>query len=163
MKNTACIQLVLLLACAVLCPSTAAPVEEALPKELRIVFIAYENPDQLVDDVRPVVAYLEGHLGIGIKHFVAIDYAGVVEALRNKTVDMGFMGALQYVMAHEQSGAYPILGELYNGESYYVSRIFVRTDSGIKSPSDLKGKTIAFVDPISSSAAPLRASGSQRA
>jgi phosphonate transport system substrate-binding protein len=43
------------------------------------------------------------------------------------------------------------LGEIYNGKSSYVSRIFVRKDSGIKNLSDLKGKTIAFVDPLSSS------------
>lgn len=119
--------------------------------ELRIVFIAYENPDQLVEDVRPVVAYLEDALGLGIKSFVATDYAGVVEALRNETADMGFMGSLQYVMANELAGAYPILGEIYNGKSYYTSRIFVRKDSDIKSVFDLKGRSIAFVDPISSS------------
>lgn len=119
--------------------------------ELKIVFIAYENPDQLVEDVKPVVQYLEKTLNMKVKHFVATDYAGVVEALRGKRADMGFMGPLQYVLAHEQAGAMPILGELYNGKPYYVSRIFVRKDKGIKKLSDLRGKSIAFVDPISSS------------
>lgn len=121
------------------------------PKELRIVFIAYANPDQLLEDVRPVVGYLNQQLNIRIKPFVASDYAGVVEALRNKTADMGFMGPLQYVIAHDQTGASPILGEVYKGKPFYVSRIFVRKDSGIKTLEDLRGKTIAFVDPISSS------------
>lgn len=119
--------------------------------ELRIVFIAYENPDQLLEDVKPVVAYLEGRLKMKIKPFVATDYAAVVEALRNNSADLGFMGPLQYVMAHEQAGAIPILGELYNGKATYTARIFVRKDSGIQSPADLRGKTIAFVDPLSSS------------
>ena len=118
---------------------------------LRIVFIAYENPDQLIESVEPVVAYLEKRLGTGVKHFAATDYAGVVEALRNGTADVGFMGPLQYVMARQQAGAYPILGEIYDGSSTYVSKIFVRKDSGIESVGDLEGKTIAFVDPISSS------------
>jgi phosphonate transport system substrate-binding protein len=61
------------------------------------------------------------------------------------------MGPLQYVIAHDQTGAYPILGEVYNGKPYYTSRIFVRKDSGITSLADLEGKSIAFVDPISSS------------
>jgi len=86
-----------------------------------------------------------------IKHFIATDYAGVVEAMRNETADMGFMGPLQYIMAHEMAGAYPILGELYKGKATYLSKIFVRKDSGITDVRDLKGKTIAFVDPISSS------------
>ena len=125
--------------------------EENPPDPLKVVFIAYENPDQLVDDVRPVVAYFKGELGLPVRHFVATDYSGVVEALRNKSADMGFMGPLQYVIAHQQAGAYPILGELYNGKPTYVSRIFVRRDSGIRRPADLQGRTVAFVDPISSS------------
>ena len=121
------------------------------PDQLKIVFISYDNPEQLIDNVKPVVAYLEEQLGMDVKHFVATDYAGVVEALRNETADMGFMGPLQYIMTHDQAGAVPILGEVYNGQSWYMSRIFVRKDSGIKSLKDLRGRTIAFVDPLSSS------------
>lgn len=119
--------------------------------ELRVVFIAYQNPDQLLEEVEPVVGYLQDRLGLRIREYVATDYSGVVEALRNKTADVGFMGPLQYVMAHRQAGAVPILGEIYNGKSTYVSQIFVRRDSGIESPGDLRNKNIAFVDPISSS------------
>jgi phosphonate transport system substrate-binding protein len=118
---------------------------------LRIVFIAYENPDQLVENVEPVIDYLEGRLGGEVEHFAATDYAAVVEALRHGSADVGFMGPLQYVMARRQAGAYPILGEIYNGSATYVARIFVRKDSGTKTLADLAGKTIAFVDPISSS------------
>ena len=125
--------------------------QDVKPKQLKIVFIAYENPEQLVEDVKPIIAYLEKTLNMDIKHFIATDYAGVVEALRNETADMGFMGPLQYVIAHKMAGAYPILGEIYNGKSTYISKIFVRRDSGIGNIKDLKGKSIAFVDPISSS------------
>ncbi|MGH9815800.1 MAG: PhnD/SsuA/transferrin family substrate-binding protein, partial [Candidatus Acidiferrales bacterium] len=65
--------------------------------------------------------------------------------------DMGFMGPLQYLLAHEQAGAVAILGEVYNGQPHYTARIFVRKDSGISTLEDLRGKTIAFVDPLSSS------------
>ena len=118
---------------------------------LRIVFIAYSNPDQLIVDIQPVVDYLQGRLNVEIEHFAATDYAGVVEALRNETADAGFMGPLQYVMAHHHAGAYPIVGEVYRGKASYVARIYVRKDSGMRSLEDLRGKTIAFVDPISSS------------
>ena len=119
--------------------------------ELKIVFIAYENPDQLIEEVASVIEYLERELRIPVKDFVATDYSGVVEALRNQTADVGFMGPLQYIMAHQQAGAVPLLGEIYNGKSTYVSRIFVRKDSGLTKLEDLRGKNIAFVDPISSS------------
>ncbi len=132
----------------------AAPLAVAAqkaPAPLRIVFIAYENPNQLLENVEPVVEYLEERLGREVRHFAATDYAAVVEALKNETADVGFMGPLQYVIAHQEAGAYPILGEIYNGSATYVSRIFVRKDSGIRELEDLRGKTIAFVDPLSSS------------
>ncbi len=118
---------------------------------LRIVFIAYQNPDQLIEDVRPVVSYLEDQLGRKVEYFTATDYAAIVEALRNKSADAGFMGPLQYLLAREHAGARPILGEIYNGAATYHSKIFVRKDSGFKELADLEGKNIAFVDPISSS------------
>ncbi len=130
---------------------SSAPAVGGGAEPIRIVFIAYENPNQLLENVHPVIDYLEEQLGRGVRGFAATDYAGVVEALRNETADVGFMGPLQYVMAHKQAGAYPILGEVYAGSPTYHARIFVRKDSGIKTLKDLKGKTIAFVDPISSS------------
>ena len=139
---------------AALCIAFIAPGAQAGEKsitELRIVFIAYQNPEQIMDDVRPVVAYLKKALNMPIKHYVATDYAGVIEALRNHSADMGFMGPLQYIIAHEYAGARPILGEVYQGKAYYTSRIFVRKDSGLKTLKDLEGKTMAFSDPISSS------------
>lgn len=124
---------------------------DAPPKKVSIAFIAYQNPEQLVEDVKPVAAYLERELGVKVEYHIATNYAAIVEALRGETADIGFMGPLQYIIAHQQSGAYPILGELYNGKATYVSRIFVRKDSGIAKLEDLRGKSIAFVDPISSS------------
>ncbi len=147
-RRAACtlIRIALLAALVALPASGADPTDE-----LKIVFIAYENPNQLMEDVRPVTAYLEKALGRPIRAFSATDYAGVVEALRYGSADVGFMGPLQYVLAHDQAGAYPILGELYNGKATYTSRIFVRKDSKLESVEDLRGHTMAFVDPISSS------------
>ena len=128
-----------------------AGILEASPDKLRLVFIAYENPNQLIENVEPVVSYLEKTLGVEVEHFAATDYAAVVEALRYGHADAGFMGSLQYVLAHDQAGARPILGEIYNGSATYVSRIFVRKDSGIETIDALRGRSVAFVDPISSS------------
>ncbi len=140
-----------LLACLLIVPAAIVPATAAEHAQLRIVFIAHQNPDQLLENIQPVIDYLGQQLQVEIKHFVATDYAGVVEALRNETADAGFMGPLQYVMAHHYAGAYPILGEVYGDSPTYSARIFVRKDSGIRTLEDLSGKTIAFVDPISSS------------
>lgn len=118
---------------------------------LTLVFIPQENPEKLVGDLSVISDYLEGELGFPVQGFVANDHAAAVEALRNGEADVAFMGALPYVMAHELIGAEIILGEVYRGSSYYTGRIFVRKDSGITQLEDLRGKTIAFADPISES------------
>jgi phosphonate transport system substrate-binding protein len=61
------------------------------------------------------------------------------------------MGALPYVIANNEIGAEVVLQEVYRGEAVYTGRIFVRRDSGIENIDDLRGKTIAFADPISES------------
>ena len=137
--------------CASFMALTVATAMAADDDRLRIVFIAYQNPNQLMENVEPVIDYLQEQMKLEIKPFMATDYAGVVEALRNETADAGFMGPLQYVMAHHYAGAYPIVGEVYGESPTYFSRIFVRKDSGIKNLEDLRGKTVSFVDPISSS------------
>ena len=131
--------------------ATVPDTQAVAGEPLRIAFIAYQNPDQLLESVEPVTEYLEAAIGRPIKAFAATDYAGIVEALKAGTADVGFMGPLQYVIAHQQSGAVPILGEVYSGSATYLSKVFVRKDSGIKTLAELHGKTMAFVDPLSSS------------
>ncbi len=118
---------------------------------LRIAFIPFQNPEQLIDNVRPAIVFLERKMAHKITYVITMNYSAAVEALNANRADISFMSPLPYVLAHSQTGAEAILGEIYNGKAYYHSRIFVRKKSGIKSLADLKGKTIAYVDPISSS------------
>ncbi len=139
-------------ACGGPTPDDDGPSEtQAAVEPLRIAFIAYQNPDQLLESVDPVTEYLASAMARPIEAFAATDYAGIVEALKAGTADAGFMGPLQYVIANQQSGAIPILGEVYNGSPTYVSRIFVRKDSGIRTLAELETRSMAFVDPLSSS------------
>ena len=118
---------------------------------LRITFIPYENPEKLIDNIKPALSFLEGEMGRPIKHFVMLDYSAAVEALAGGEADVSFLSPLPYVLTHARTGAIAVLGEVYAGRPYYYSKIFVRKDSGIRTLADLKGRTIAYVDPISSS------------
>lgn len=95
--------------------------------------------------------FLEKEMGRKVRYFITLNYSAAVEAMISKKADVSFMSPLPYVLANKYSGVEAVLGEIYGGKPYYYSRIFVRKDSGIKTLSDLKGKTIAYVDPISSS------------
>jgi phosphonate transport system substrate-binding protein len=139
-----------LLACLAITSMIASSVSWSA-EPLRVAFIAYQNPGRLAEDVKPVVSYLEKTLERPVKQFVSTNYAGIVEALRNESADIGFMGPLQYIIAKQRAGAELLLGEVYGESSTYTSKIFVRKDSGIDSLEELQFRSIAFVDPISSS------------
>ena len=120
-------------------------------KPLVLAFIPQENPEKLVGDIKVITKYLEAEMGIQVKGYVTQDHAAAVEALRNGEADISFMGGLPYILAHNHIGAEVILSEVYRGSPVYRGRIFVRKDSGIKNIQELRGKTIAFADPISES------------
>jgi phosphonate transport system substrate-binding protein len=118
---------------------------------LVLAFIPQENPEKLQGDAKAISAWLTAEVGVPVRGFVTIDHAAAVEALRNGDADISFMGALPYVLANNQVGATVVLAEVYRGKAEYTGRIFVRTDSNITQLSDLKGRSIAFADPISES------------
>lgn len=118
---------------------------------LVLAFIPQENPEKLLGDIDEITSYLVEELAMPVEGFVTQDHAAAVEALRNGDADISFMGALPYVLAHDQTGAEVILAEVYRGSPVYTGRIFVRKDSDIETLADLAGKSIAFADPISES------------
>jgi phosphonate transport system substrate-binding protein len=89
--------------------------------------------------------------GLPIRVTVASDYAAVIEALRNRTADLAFVHPVGYVLANREAKATILVRNQWHGKSAFTSRLFVRKDSKLTSLEQLKGKTIAFVDPASSS------------
>lgn len=123
----------------------------AAARDLVLAFVPQENPDKLIGDIREITRYLNDALGQPVRGYVTQDHAAAVEALSNSDADISFMGALPFVMARARNGADVILSEVYRGKPHYTGAIFVRRDSAIRAPKDLRGKTIAFADPISES------------
>ncbi len=131
-----------------LVPLPARSVEKA---ELVLAFIPQENPEKLIGDIKIISEFLRREIGVSVRGFVTSDHASAIEALRNGDADVSFMGALPFVIAEREIGAKVILSEVYRGAPTYTGRIFVRHESGIESLADLRGKSIAFADPISES------------
>ncbi|HCQ57836.1 MAG TPA: phosphate/phosphite/phosphonate ABC transporter substrate-binding protein, partial [Sulfitobacter sp.] len=102
-------------------------------------------------DIEAITGWLASEIDVPVEGFVTIDHAAAVEALRNGDADISFMGALPFVLAEAEIGAVPLLSEVYRDAPSYTGRIFVRRDSGIAGLADLRGRDIAFADPISES------------
>jgi phosphonate transport system substrate-binding protein len=122
-------------------------------RELVMGLIPADNNEEMIKTFEPMRAYLEKKTGDKVKMFTATDYAGVVEAMKKKRVDIAWFGPLSYYLAEQEAGAEAFAVGMREGtnSSTYKSIIVTPCDSGIKSINDLKGKSVAFVDPASTS------------
>ncbi|MEW5890267.1 MAG: phosphate/phosphite/phosphonate ABC transporter substrate-binding protein, partial [Pseudomonadota bacterium] len=122
-------------------------------RDLVMGLIPAENNEEMIQKFEPMRAHLEKKLGQKVKVFTATDYAGVIEAMKKKRVDIAWFGPLSYYLAEQEAGAEAFaVGIREGGSSHTYKSIFVAPcDSGIKSIKDLKGKSVAFVDPASTS------------
>jgi phosphonate transport system substrate-binding protein len=121
------------------------------PKSLHLVLTPSQKPTDLLAAGEEFATAFGNLVGLPIRVTVASDYAAVIEALRNKTADLAFVHPAGYVLANREAKAMIIAKDQWHGHTSYTSRIFVRRDSGLKTLDELRGKTIAFVDPSSTS------------
>ncbi len=116
---------------------------------LRVGFVPSENVQQVAQNAQPLVDVLHKELGMEIEPFVATDYTGVVEALRAKKLDIAFLAPASYVLAKNEADVQVILKSHRKGYASYYAAIITRADSGINTLKDLRNKTFAFGDPLS--------------
>src|SRR5207249_1235046 len=94
------------------------------PKILRVGFVPAEDAQRVIQNAQPIIDILQKKLGMEVQPFVATDYTGVIEALRANKLQIAFLTPASHA----------------------------RADSGINKLADLRGKTFAFGDPLSTSA-----------
>jgi phosphonate transport system substrate-binding protein len=145
------LRLVLALVCAaVVCAGAPGPAAAA-DKPLHLVLTPSQKPTDLLAAGEEFGKVLGQLVGVPVRVTVASDYAAVVEALRNQTADLAFVHPAGYVIANREAKARIVAKNQWHGKTTFTARFYVRKDSGIKTVEDLRGKTMAFVDPASSS------------
>ena len=120
--------------------------------EFRIGLLGGENAQDRLASNECLRAYTEEALGVPTKLFTAADY--VIQGLIGGTLDMAWLGASAYAAVYLENpdAVTPVLVKTnLDGSFTYHSIGFARTDSGIASLDDMKGKVFAFGDPNSTS------------
>lgn len=102
----------------------------------------------------PAEEYLANALGVKIEWRQATDYAGIIQGMISKKIQLAHSGpasfAKAYILSHGQ--VTPIVEQLDQfGDKGYFSVMLVRKDTGYDKVADLKGKVYAFADPNSTS------------
>lgn len=123
---------------------------EALPKSITLGLIPSGKPEAIKSESKIIAEQLQKKFNIPVNVYISKNYAGLTTALKDKKVDYAFLSALSLVEAEKEVPIKVLLKKTYNGP-YYFSGLVVRSDSKIKSVKDIKGKSIVFVDPQSTS------------
>jgi len=121
----------------------------AADDKLIIGIIPEINLAKQMERFLPLCKYLGRKIGMEVGVKPMANYGQIYEGIRDDKIEAGFFGSFTFGMTHERIGIEPIARpEKTDGTSTYTGLTFVRKDSGIKGPSDMKGKTIALVDKL---------------
>ena len=129
-----------LLTCAVLSVATVAHAQSVL----RVTTIPEEAATEQVRKFTPLAGYLEKALGVKVEFTPVNDYPAAVEALVNKKVDLVWFGGFTHVQANLRSGGKIVPLAQREEDTKFQSVFIAKTDSGIKTLQDMKGKQISF-------------------
>lgn len=117
---------------------------------LRVSAIPDEAPTELQRKFEPLGKYLAQETGMKVEFIPVSDYAGVVESLATRKLDLAWLGGFTFVQAklRTQGRVIPIVQR--QEDAVFTSK-FITADASIKTFADLKGKSFAFGAPSSTS------------
>jgi phosphonate transport system substrate-binding protein len=118
---------------------------------IRMAIVPSVEQQKLVESGEQLARLIKKQTGYSVKISVPTSYAAVVEAMGAKQVDVGWLPPFPYVLAHQKFDVQVILKSVRDGSASYNGLIITRTDSGIKTLRDLRGKRFAYVDALSTS------------
>jgi phosphonate transport system substrate-binding protein len=121
---------------------------------LRVGILSGENEADRLRRLSCLKDKLETRLGIPVELYPATDYAGVMQGLLAKQLDVAGLGPVGYagIVLQDPEAVEPILTNAnVDGSLGYYSVLVTRADSGLTKLEDLKGKSLAWADPNSAS------------
>lgn len=154
-KGIACVLLSAMVAFGSFAAGCGGNSQEAEKKTFTIAYAPNESTTDSTDARSTLAKDLGKVINMEVKEIQASDYTAIIEALRTGKADMAYMGALAVAMGAERAGVTPIVMKAPNGDKaqavYHSVFVTQKDNNEINSIKDFKGKTIAFVDPDSTS------------
>jgi phosphonate transport system substrate-binding protein len=122
-------------------------------KEFRIGLLGGENTQDRLAQYDGFQKLLQAKLGVPVKLFPAADYAGVMQGIAAGQLEAAEFGASGFAGTWLDCKCVEpiIVPQEKDGSTYYYSVMVTRKDSGITSIDQMKGHSLAFADPNSTS------------
>ena len=111
---------------------------------LKVGIFPRRSADTTEQMFRPMIEYLRRELNMRVTLDVPPDFQAFWEQVSEGRYDLVHLNQYQYILANQQFGYRAVLMNEELGRSRIASVIWVRKNSEIKQPLDLKGKKIIF-------------------
>lgn len=118
---------------------------------IKLHFVPSVEAKVLADRSKDFKTYLEKNTPYYYSITIPQSYITVVEAFGTKRADVSALNTFGYILANDKYGAEAKLTMIRHGSPTFQAQFVARADSGITKLEDLNGKTVAFVDPASTS------------
>jgi len=119
---------------------------------IKIYFTPSVDANRISFNAESLTDFLHKETGWYFTTAVPASYIAVVEAFGTDKCDIAAINTFSYLMANAKYGAEAKLRVVREGnETTYKGQIITRYDSGINTLSDINGRSIAYVDPSSTS------------
>lgn len=120
-----------------------------------IAYAPNESTTESADARKGLAEDLSKALGCEVEEIQASDYNAIIEALRTGKADMAYMGSQALALGVGRTDLEPIVMKAEDGDPekavYHSVLIAGSGNDQIRSIEDIRGKTMAFVDPDSTS------------
>ncbi|MGG5812167.1 phosphate/phosphite/phosphonate ABC transporter substrate-binding protein [Falsiroseomonas sp. CW058] len=123
-------------------------------REIRIGLLGGENEADRLARFGAYRALVESHFGVPARVFPAGDYAGVMQGFAARQLEVATMGPLPYarIWLDTQGNIEPlVVARDADGTTAYLAVMYVRADSGITDLAQMRGRSLAWADPNSTS------------
>lgn len=118
---------------------------------LRVAIAAVISPKATFDTYSPLLDYLARRLDRPVELLQRPTYAEINELLRTGQADIGFICGGAYVEGEREGYMELLAVPEIGGTATYRALIIVPADSPYQSFDDLRGRRLAFTDPLSNS------------
>ena len=147
-----CAALSLAAACGPGAPPEPAADRAGWPDRIRLGLLPVES--DVLRQWSPVAQHLETELGAEVELFVGADYAATIDAAVSGDLEIVWLSPKPYVTARGRGADIEPVAKWINrdtGVAGYRSLLIARSDSGIGTIEDARGRSFAFNDPDSTS------------
>lgn len=122
------------------------------PDKLRVALLPDENAATIIQNAKPLKAYLESTLKKPVEIIVTTDYSSMIEAMRFGRIEVAYFGPFSYVLAKSKAPEIePFAVGVEKGKPNYHSILIANAAGPVKKIGDIRGKPFAYGDQASTS------------